>query len=99
MKFKRAVLVLIIFVALAGIHLYIYTQNISLKYKVTDLKIKLSKIVSKNRNMISQVAKKENLKSIENYARKKLDMIYPKEVNYILSPYPASGQASKEANP
>lgn len=99
MKFRRAVLILIIFVALAGIHLYIYTQNIGLKYKVTDLKIKLSKIVSKNRSMVSQVAKKENLHYIEKIAREKLNMVYPEEVNYILSPRPGPGKASKEATP
>lgn len=99
MKFRRAVLILIIFVALAGIHLYIYTQNIGLKYKVTDLKIKLSKIVSKNRSMIIRVAKKENLHYIEKTAREKLDMVYPDEVNYILPSRSGAAKTSKEATP
>lgn len=99
MKFRRAVLILIIFVVLAGIHLYIYTQNIGLKYRVTDLKIKLSKIVSKNRSMISQAAKKENLHYIEKIAREKLNMVYPKEVNYILRSRSGAAASSREAAP
>ena len=98
-KFRRAVFILIIFVVLAGIHLFIYTQNIDLKYKTTDLKIKLKDIRSKNRQLISQVAKKENLPYIEKIAREKLDMIYPEKINYILTPRHSSGQISKEANP
>ena len=90
-KFRRAVFILIIFVILAGIHLYIYTQNIGLKYKITDLKIKLSELRSRNRKLISQVAKKENLPYIEKIAKEKLDMIYPEKINYIL--------VSREANP
>ena len=82
--FLRAVLILLVFVALAGIHLYIYTQNISLKYRTTELKTKLEKIKSSNRSMLSRVAKKENLGYIEKFAREKLDMIYPEEINYIV---------------
>lgn len=98
-KFRKAVLVLIIFVVLAGVHLFIYTQNIDLKYKTTDLKIKLKEIRSKNRELISQVAKKENLPYIEKIAREKLDMIYPEKINYIRAPRHGSGRVSKEANP
>ena len=90
-KFRRAVFILIIFVVLAGIHLFIYTQNIDLKYKITDLKIRLSGIRSKNRGLISQVAKKENLSYIEKVAIEKLDMIYPEKINYVL--------ISREARP
>jgi cell division protein FtsB len=98
MKFKlrRAVLILSLFVLLAGVHLFIFTQNISLKYKVTDLKIRLSEIQSKNRQLGSQVAKKENLPYIEKIAKEKLNMVYPEEINYILE---GSGRVSKEARP
>lgn len=82
--FLRAVLILLIFVALAGTHLFIYTQNISLKYRTTDLKAKLEKIKSNNRSMLSRVAKKENLGYIEKFAREKLGMVYPEEINYIV---------------
>jgi cell division protein FtsB len=96
MKFKRAVLILIIFVALAGIHLYIYTQNIDIKYRVTDLKTKLTRIRTRNRQLGITVAKKENLSYIENVAKNKLGMIYPEKINYVLS---NPGQVSKEARP
>ncbi|MFH1684191.1 MAG: hypothetical protein ABIA67_04845 [Candidatus Margulisiibacteriota bacterium] len=90
-NFRRAVFVVVVFVILAGIHLYINTQNISLKYKVTDLKIKLSKLRSENRLFGSQVAKKENLPQIEQTAQEKLNMIYPEKMNYVL--------VTKEATP
>jgi len=77
-QFIRAVLIL------AGIHLYINTQNIDVKYKVTDLKIKLAQVRSQNRNLGSVIAQKENLSYIEKVARTKLDMIYPEKINYIL---------------
>lgn len=88
-KFRQATLILIVFVLLAGIHLYINTQNIGLKYKVTDLKIKLSEIRSKNRLIGSQVAREESLSRIEKYAREKLKMTYPEKINYIF-PQPVS---------
>jgi len=90
-KFKRAVFILLIFVLLAGIHLFIYTQNIDLKYRITDLKIRLQEIRSENRRLASQVAKKENLPYIEKIAKEKLNMIYPEKINYVL--------ISREANP
>lgn len=93
-QFRRAVLILIIFVILAGIHLLINTQNISLKYKVTDLKIKFREIRSKNRYRQVQVARKENLELVEKQATEKLKMVYPQKINYIL---PLAAQASIEA--
>ena len=91
-KFRQAIFILMVFVALAGVHLYINTQNIALKYKVTDLKIRLSEIRSKNRLIGSQVAIKEDLSRIEKYAREKLRMTYPKKINYIFP-----GLISKES--
>jgi cell division protein FtsB len=98
-KFRKAVFILFIFVVLAGIHLYIYTQNIGLKYRVTDLKIQLGEIVSRNRSLIRRVAEKENLDYIEKYARERLKMVYPEEVTYIAPSRSGPGKASKEANP
>ncbi len=95
-KFRRAVFILTVIVALAGIHLYIYTQNIGLKYRITDLKIKLGELRSKNRKLGSQVAKKESLDYIEKTAKEKLNMIYPEEVNYILY---GSEHPSRETTP
>ena len=107
MKFRRALLILSIFVVLAGIHLFINTQNISLKYQANDLKEKLSVIKTKNRLLGLQIAKKENLGEIEQKAKKDLGMIYPKKVNYVLVPAEqenktqprVSGSGSKEATP
>ena len=93
-QFRRAVLILLLFVVLAGSHLFINTQNIGLKYKTTDLKIKLSEIRSKNRYLQVQVARKENLKLVEKTAREQLKMVYPQTINYIL---PTAAKASREA--
>jgi len=84
--FRRAVATLVFLVILAVIHLYIYTQNMNLKYSVTDLKIKLGNLRSKTRLLGSQVARQENLERIEKKARKELGMTYPRDVNYILIP-------------
>jgi cell division protein FtsL len=92
-KFRNAILILVTIVALAGIHLYINTQNIDLKYKVTDLKIRLAEIRSYNRQLGSQVAKNEKLSYIEKVAKEKLGMVYPKKINYIL---PGSPEAHPE---
>jgi len=81
--FRRAIFVLALFVILAGIHLFVYTQNIDLKYKLTDLKIKLAEIKSKNRLLGSRVAKKENLGYIEKFAKEKLKMAYPQKIHYV----------------
>lgn len=82
-QFRRAVFILVVLVILSAIHLYIYTQNISLKYKLTEIKIELAEIVSQRRLLDSQVAKKENLAYVEKVAKKKLDMVYPQKINYI----------------
>jgi len=93
-KFRRALSILILFVIFAGLHLFVYTQNISLKYKITDGKIKLSEVVSQNRELGSELAAKENLASVEKIASGKLDMFYPENINYILG---ASNPASISA--
>lgn len=98
-KFRQAVLILVIFLILAGIHLFIYTQNIDLKYKATDLKTKLNELRSTNRLIGSQVAKKENLSYIEKIAKEKLDMIYPEKVNYILRPQGKTEKSPEDSNP
>jgi cell division protein FtsB len=90
-NFRRAVLILAIFVGLAGLHLYITTQNIGLKYEVDELNQKLSELRSQNRSLGSLVAKKENLPLIERTARGKLQMVYPEKMNYVL--------VTKEATP
>jgi cell division protein FtsL len=106
-KFRSAVFILVIFVALAGIHLYIYTQNVSLQYRVADLKARLSAVQSENRELGSRVAQRENLSQVEKTAKEKMGMFYPEKINYILAPRDNSrkappagpGTASSEANP
>lgn len=91
LNFRRAVFVLIVILILAGTHLFFYTQNVGLKYQITDLKVKLSELKSQNREWGGQVAKEENLAYVEKMAKEKLEMIYPEKITYIL--------ASKEASP
>jgi cell division protein FtsB len=83
-QFRQALLVLLIFVILAAVHLFINTQNIGLKYKVTDLKIKLGALRSQRQMLGAQVAGKENPALIEKYAVEKLGMATPADVKYIL---------------
>ena len=97
--FRRAVFTLVVIVILSAIHLFIYTQNMDLKYKTTDIKIKLSEIRSKNRLLGSKVARKENLAYVEKFAREKLGMIYPKNINYILPHQDKLDKAPKATNP
>jgi len=84
MSFRKAVFILIVFLVLSGIHLYIYVQNVALKYQITDLKIKLSELASRERDLKVKIAEKENLAVIEKIAREKLGMIYPEKIIYLL---------------
>lgn len=83
MKFMQAISVLAAIVFLAIIHLYIYTKNITLKFEVNDLKVKLSNIRSINRQLGSLVAQKESLDRVEKIAKQKLGMTYPEEIIYL----------------
>lgn len=91
LNFRKAFLILTIFLILAGIHLYIYAQNITLKYENTDLKIKLMELEDKNQHLKIEIAQKENLSQVEKVAKEKLGMIYPKKINYVI--------VSKEVTP
>jgi len=84
MSFRKAVFILIVFLVLSGIHLYIYVQNVALKYQITDLKIKLSELASRERDLKVKIAEKENLAVIEKIAQEKLGMIYPEKIIYLL---------------
>ncbi len=91
MNFRRAVFILVVFLLLSGIHLFVYARNISLKYEITDLKVKFAELSSRKRQLATQVAREENLNYVEKTAREKLKMVYPERVIYILP--------SKEAGP
>lgn len=100
MNFRKALSILLFFLTLAGIHLYFYTQNIQLKYQVTELKIKLSEIMSRNREKAAILAKEENLGRVEKIAREKLGMIYPEKIKFIILSSQESGKnlATPELN-
>ncbi|MCU0640627.1 MAG: septum formation initiator family protein [Candidatus Margulisbacteria bacterium] len=91
MNFRLATTTLLFFVFLAGVHLYFYAQNISLKYQVTEIKIRLNEQKNANRQLGGQVARAENLAYVEEYATNKLKMIYPEQVIYIVG--------TREVNP
>ena len=76
-------MILFFFVLLAVAHLFIYTQNITLKYNTENLKRKYLKLHAANRNLRAQVEKKKSLGRIESIAINKLLMIRPKTINYV----------------
>lgn len=91
-NFRKAVAILVLFLALAGLHLFIYAKNIGLKYRVTDLKIKLAELNSLSRTLGSQLSQEEDLNYVEKIAKTKLGMIYPENITYIVMS--ASGRRS-----
>jgi len=99
MNFRAATAVLIVIIILSGIHLFIYAQNITLKYQLTDVKIRISELNSANRILGSQVARAENLSKVEAVARGKLGMAYPENINYIIGGKAAAGIGSEETSP
>ena len=84
MNFRKAVAILLLFLAFAAVHLYIYVQNIRLKYQITDAKIIFNELNSQNRLLGSQVSRDENLSVIEKLAKEKLGMVYPDDLHYVL---------------
>ena len=94
LRFRQALVILLVLVALAAVHLFIYIQNIGLKYKVTDIKIQLGELKSKNRLLASQVAARESLPVIAQLAHDKLGMAYPEKIIYIVPSHEAGGRAA-----
>ena len=84
MNFRLALSILLFFVLLAGIHLFFSAQNITLKYRVTDSKMKLNELTSASRQLGGEVSRAENLGYVEEYATGKLGMIYPEQITYIV---------------
>ena len=81
--FRLAVSTLLVFLLLAGIHLFIYAQNINLNYRINDQKIKLNETISRRRQLDGQAARGEDLPLIEQKA-KALKMVYPEKVHYVI---------------
>ncbi len=98
-NFRKAVAILVLFLTLAGVHLYISAKNIGLKYRITDLKIKLAELTSLSRQLGSQLSREEDLDKVEQYAKTKLGMIYPENITYIAASGPGrpSSAATAEA--
>lgn len=84
MNFRKYLFVIIFFLILAGIHLFFFVKNVSLKYSITSLKLKFIEINSKTRMLGSLVAKEQNLTFIEKTAKEKLGMLYPEKMNYLV---------------
>ncbi len=94
-NFRKAVAILVLFLTLAGVHLFIYAKNIGLKYRMTDLKIKLAELNSLSRQLGSQLSREEDLGKVEQYAKTKLGMVYPENITYIVTS--AGGRRSSRA--
>ena len=100
MNFRKALSILSVLLILAGIHLFFYAQNISLKYQITDLKVKLNELISQDRLLGSLVSREENLSYVEKIAKGKLGMIYPEKIIYIAGQDQSrSGSGSGETVP
>ncbi len=84
MKPVQIVIISLTILVFAIIHLAIYTQSISIKYEIENLKIRLSAIRSSNRALRSIVAKEESLVKIQKIAKDKLKMVKPEKINYII---------------
>lgn len=84
MKILRAFAILIIFVALAAVHLTIYTGSLNISYEIDGLKKTFEQLRNDKRYLKYLVAKEEALPRIEGAAKGKLNMVYPKEVDYII---------------
>lgn len=80
---RRLIWPVLIIVLLAFIHLFFFAQSVSLKYELTDLKMKFMEIYQKNRYAQSVLAGRESLELLEKSAQK-LDMVYPEDINYIV---------------
>jgi len=87
-NFRKAVAILALFLALAGLHLFFYAQNMVLTYEITDLKMKRAELSSLSRTLGGQAARGEDLAFIERTAETKLGMSYPTDVNYIVMSAP-----------
>lgn len=80
---RRLIWPALIIVLMAFIHLFFFAQSVSLKYELTDLKMKFMEIYQKNRYTQSVLAGRESLELLEKSAQK-LDMVYPEDINYIV---------------
>ncbi|MBI5699807.1 hypothetical protein HZC35_05885 [Candidatus Saganbacteria bacterium] len=80
---RRFIWPALVVVLLAFIHLFFFAQSVSLKYELTDLKMKFMEIYQKNRYTQSVLAGRESLELLDGSAQK-LGMVYPEDINYIV---------------
>ena len=80
-RYWRWVLILI---ALALVHLYVYTKNVGLNYDCETLKEQFNALYSENHFLASEVSYLSRLDRIEDYAKTKLDMEYPAKITYLI---------------
>jgi len=83
-KILRALFVVALIAVLSAIHLTIFNQNINRSYKIGEQNRKLDVLRNTNRFLNYKVAQKESLERIEDIAKNKLNMVYPKDVKYLL---------------
>jgi cell division protein FtsL len=83
MRYRRAILMILIIALFSILHLLVYNRAVSLKYEVVDLKLSFEQINQENRYLRYLISKKEDLSRIENIAVAKLKMEYPVKVEFL----------------
>jgi cell division protein FtsB len=83
MKIARIYAVMGIFFLLAVIHLSISTANMKIGYEIDSFKKQLARLRSETRYINYLVAKEEALPRIDQLAKTKLNMVYPKDITYV----------------
>jgi hypothetical protein len=86
MKIARIYTVMAIFFLFAVIHLSISTANMKIGYDIDSLKKQLVGLRSETRYINYLVAKEEALPRIDQLAKSKLKMAYPKDITYVTVP-------------
>ncbi len=84
-KHRQIVFLIVLAIVFSFVHLYIQNKSISLKYEYAKEKVKFQKLYDENRYYSYLASKKGALDIIEAKARKKIGMIYPKKITYIIT--------------
>ena len=79
----KSFLIVLVLLSLSALHLTIYNQNINRSYKIGKLNKKLTLLRNQNRYLNYKAAKKESLERIEQIAKTRLNMVYPKDIKYL----------------
>ena len=73
-----------ILIVLALLHLYIYTKNVGVNYEIEAMKTQFSDLYSENHYLASEISAQSRPDRIEDYAKNKLGMEYPVQINYLI---------------